>query len=292
MLNALTIDVEEYFHPQEIQDSVGTEDWESRPRRVESQVFQILELLSRRKVRATFFILGWVAEREPRCIRAIAAAGHEIACHSYSHQMVSRLRPSVFRRDTLRAVKAIADACGVSPWIYRAPSYSITRNSLWALEILLECGFTCDSSIYPISHDRYGIPGFERQAHFIQTPSGPIYEIPAATVKISNNCVMPIGGGGYLRLLPYRYTSAGIRRLNTAEQAPACIYFHPWEIDPDQPRLAPGAISRLRTYTGIKGMAAKIDRLISDFQFSTVGEVYGAPAAKPSVPSLTHSPAV
>jgi polysaccharide deacetylase family protein (PEP-CTERM system associated) len=284
MLNALTIDVEEYFHPAEIQASVGPEHWDTLPSRIEDQVLQILELLDRRRVKATFFVLGWVAEHQPRCIRTIVAAGHEIGCHSYAHQLVYHLTPTGFRRDTLRAVKAIEDACGVTPWVYRAPSYSITRRSLWALETLVECGFTHDSSIYPISHDRYGIPGFERHAHIIDTPSVPIHEIPAATVKTSSNRIMPVGGGAYLRLLPYRYTSAGIRRLNLDEEKPACIYFHPWEIDAGQPKLASGVIARLRTYSGIKGMARKLDQLITDFRFSTMGEVYGTPTLRMPMP--------
>jgi len=280
MLNALTVDVEEYFHPAEIQASVGPEQWETLPSRVENQVLQTLDLLAQNRVQATFFVLGWVAERHPRCVRAIMAAGHEIGCHSYAHQLIYRLTPAAFRRDTMRAVHAIEDACGVSPWIYRAPSYSITGESLWALETLIECGFTHDSSIYPISHDRYGIPGFERHAHVIHTPSGPIHEIPAATVRSSPSAIMPVGGGAYLRLLPYRYTSAGIRKLNRDEEKPACIYFHPWEIDPDQPRLASGTIARLRTYSGMKGMARKLNRLMSDFRFSTIGTVYGRPEAR------------
>ncbi len=275
MLNALTIDVEEYFHPAEIQTSVGPEQWSLLASRVEDQTLRVLELLAKNHVKATFFVLGWVAEHHPRCVRAIVTAGHEIACHSYSHQLVYSLTPAAFRTDTRRAVRAIEDACGASPWIYRAPSYSVTGKSLWALESLIECGFTHDSSIYPITHDRYGIPGFERHAHIIHTPSGPIHEIPAATVRISRNKIMPVGGGGYLRLLPYRYTAAGIRRLNRDEQKPACIYFHPWEIDPDQPKLASGAIARLRTYTGMRGMARKLSRLMADFQFSTMGKVYG-----------------
>ena len=289
MLNALTIDVEEYFHPAEIQASVGPEQWATLASRVEDQVLQVLELLGKNRVTATFFILGWVAERHPRCVKAIVEAGHEIGCHSYAHELVYRLTPAAFRRDTIHAVHAIEDACGVTPWIYRAPSYSITGKSLWALETLIECGFTHDSSIYPISHDRYGIPGFERHAHVIHTPSGLIHEIPAATVRISPNRVMPVGGGAYLRLLPYRYTSAGIRRLNREEEKPACIYFHPWEIDPNQPKLASGAIARLRTYSGMKGMAGKLNRLMSDFQFSTIGAVYGKPPArKPVIQTGTH----
>jgi polysaccharide deacetylase family protein (PEP-CTERM system associated) len=172
-------------------------------------------------------------------------------------------------------VAAIENACGVTPRVYRAPSYSITQESMWALEILVEEGFVSDSSIYPIAHDRYGIPGSFRHPHTIETPAGPIREFPIATVRLSKGRIAPIGGGGYLRLLPYRYTSAGIRKLNRDEQQPACIYFHPWEIDPDQPRLASGLIARLRTYTGVKGMARKLDRLLTEFQFSTLSRVYG-----------------
>ena len=275
MLNAITIDLEEYFHPTEVQRFVDFPKWSSLPSRVEQQTAQLLDLLAWANTKATFFVLGWVAERHPALIRAIANAGHEIGCHSYAHQLVYQLTPDTFRRDTQQAVDSIANAVGVRPRIYRAPSYSITRESLWALEILVECGFTHDSSIYPISHDRYGIPGSARQAHSLETPAGPITEIPIATVKLSNGNVIPIGGGGYLRLLPYRYTAAGIRRVNSIEQQPVCIYFHPWEIDPEQPRLAAGRIARARTYWGLKGMKRKLECLVSDFRFSTMTAVYG-----------------
>ena len=161
-----------------------------------------------------------------------------------------------------------------APRIYRAPSYSITRRSLWALEILIDCGFTHDSSIVPINHDRYGIPGSKRLAHVLSTPSGQIFEIPAATVELAKGKVLPIGGGGYLRLLPYRYCAAGIRRVNDRDQAPACIYFHPWELDPELFHLPMGLIGRLRTYSGLAGMQRKIERLLDDFEFSTVSEAY------------------
>jgi polysaccharide deacetylase family protein (PEP-CTERM system associated) len=142
---------------------------------------------------------------------------------------------------------------------------------MWALEVLVECGFTHDSSIYPISHDRYGIEGFPRRPHTIHTPAGAIYEVPIATVKLPNGNVAPIGGGGYLRMLPYRYTAAGIRRLNREEGVSACIYFHPWEVDPQQPRIASGAIARWRTYTGLRGTLHKLDRLTSEFEFAPLG---------------------
>jgi polysaccharide deacetylase family protein (PEP-CTERM system associated) len=273
MLNVLTVDVEEYFHPTEVQATVDQSLWTTLPSRIDDQVSKILELFDSKSTKATFFVLGWVAEHHPRTVRKIVAAGHEIACHSYAHQLVYSLTPQEFRIDTRRAVACIEDASGVTPHVYRAPSYSITKKSLWALEILVEEGFTHDSSIYPIAHDRYGMPGSERFAHVIETPAGPIRELPIATVKLSGDRVVPIGGGGYLRLLPYRYTSAGIRRVNRDENQPACIYFHPWEIDPEQPRLASSLIACLRTYTGVKGMTQKLDRLLTEFQFSTLSEI-------------------
>jgi polysaccharide deacetylase family protein (PEP-CTERM system associated) len=187
---------------------------------------------------------------------------------------VYNLSPAEFREDTERAIRTIEDACGIRPRAYRAPSYSITERSLWALEILAECRFTHDSSIYPIQHDRYGIPGFSRHARKIETPSGSLIEVPIATVQLSSRTVAPVGGGAYLRLLPYRYTAAGIRRLNQSEQRPACIYFHPWELDPEQPRLAQGRLSRLRTYGGLGAMAGKLERLLSEFKFDTLSAVH------------------
>jgi polysaccharide deacetylase family protein (PEP-CTERM system associated) len=288
MLNIISVDVEEYFHPSEVARFAPIEQWTTLPSRVEESTRRILHLFAQNQAHGTFFILGWVAERYPQLVREIAAAGHEIACHSYAHRLVYDLTPAEFAADTKRAVAAIEDACGISPRAYRAPSYSIVTRSMWALEILIQCGFTHDSSIYPISHDRYGIPGFGSHARTLRTPSGPILEVPIATVKLSRNRVAPVGGGAYLRLLPYRYSAAGIRRLNFEEQQPACIYFHPWEIDPDIPRLAQGWISQLRTYAGLGGMERKLERLLSEFQFSTLGEVHPAPA--PTASRSTVSP--
>ncbi len=273
--NVLTVDVEEYFHPSEVQASVDASQWAALPSRIDGQVARILDLFGEHGIQATFFILGWVAEHHPAVVRAIAAAGHEIACHSYAHRLVYRMTPAEFREDTRRAVAVIQDACGVTPRAYRAPSYSITRESFWALEILAECGFTRDSSIFPVAHDRYGVPGFDRHPQWLHTPSGSIEEVPVATVRLGNGRVIPVGGGGYLRLLPYRYTSAGIRHINRHDQQPACLYFHPWEIDPGQPRLALGGVARLRTYTGVKGMEKKLRRLLADFEFSSLEAVYG-----------------
>jgi polysaccharide deacetylase family protein (PEP-CTERM system associated) len=282
MRNALTIDVEEYFHPSEIQLEVSPDTWPRLPSRVEASVDATLELLNRHSVSATFFILGWVAERHPAMVRSIAGQGHEIGCHSYAHQLVYSLKPAAFRDDTRRAVAAIADACGLTPRVYRAPSYSIDNRCLWALEILVECGFDSDSSVVPVQHDRYGLPGFPRHLTVVETPSGKIREIPPGTVDVGNGTIVPIGGGGYLRLLPYRYTAAGIREVNQRESQPVCVYFHPWELDVEQPRLASGLISRLRTYNGLKGMQGKISRLIQEFDFSTMQSVYGGISGKTS----------
>ncbi len=273
MLNALSIDVEEGFQATEV--AIPPSQWPPAPPRVEPQTNHVLEILESRSVKATFFLLGWVAEHNPRVVSSILAAGHEIGCHSYSHRLVYSLTPEEFRKDTLRATEAIEAAGGVRPRLYRAPSYSITRESAWALEILAELGFTHDSSIYPISHDRYGIPGFGRHARNVETPSGTIREVPIATVDVLGSQA-PVGGGGYLRLLPYRYTAAGLRRINRRDRSPACVYFHPWELDPDQPHLAKGAISRLRTYWGLGGMTSKLHRLLSEFEFSTLSNVFPA----------------
>jgi polysaccharide deacetylase family protein (PEP-CTERM system associated) len=274
--NILTVDVEEYFHPTEVQLSISASQWKSLPSRVDGQIELILDLLKKNGVKATFFVLGWVAEHRPGMVRRIVADGHEIGCHSYWHQLVYDLTPAEFKEDTLRAVQVIEDACGIAPRLYRAPSYSITKKSMWALDVLVECGFTHDSSIYPIAHDRYGITGFERHAHVLQTPSGPIQEVPIATVKLGKDRVAPVGGGAYLRLLPYCYTAAGVRRLNQQERKPACVYFHPWEIDPGQPTLTTGWIARMRTYYGLGGMERKLERLLSDFRFSPLSAVVPA----------------
>jgi polysaccharide deacetylase family protein (PEP-CTERM system associated) len=277
MLNVLSVDLEDYFHPTEVQQTVGPDEWISMPSRVEYSTQIVLDLLDKRDVKATFFVLGWVARHRPGLIREIASRGHEIGCHSYRHELVYALTPEEFEGDTRAAVQAIEDACGVTPRAYRAPSYSITARSMWALEVLASCGFTHDSSIFPISHDRYGIPGFDRHAKVISTAAGPILEVPVATVQLSRTTVAPVGGGAYLRLFPYRYTAAGIRQINSVERQPACIYFHPWELDPESPRVTSGLVSRMRTYTGLATVAPKIERLIEEFEFSTLSTVYPMP---------------
>lgn len=281
MLNIFSVDVEDYFHPSEL--AGGVKGWNSFSHRVQIGTEFLLESLASHRVRGTFFVLGWIAWRHPKLVKRIADAGHEIGCHSYHHHLVYNLSPAAFERDTLTAVHAIEDASGVSPKVYRAPSYSITQKSLWALEKLIGCGFTHDSSIYPIVHDRYGIPGFSRHAGVVNTPSGRIIEVPVATVQLGRNHVAPVGGGAYLRLFPYCYTAAGIRRINRLEKQPACMYFHPWEMDPAQPRLSANAISRLRTYAGLDTMRPKMKRLLTDFRFDTMTAIYPLTAQLPEI---------
>jgi polysaccharide deacetylase family protein (PEP-CTERM system associated) len=279
VINVLSVDVEECFHATEVSGSGnGLPD---APSSVEAQTERVLDLFARHRVSATFFMLGLVAEKHPRLVREITKQGHEIGCHSYAHSLVYDLTPHEFRQDTKRAVRCIEDACGLTPLVYRAPSYSITTKSLWALEILAELGFTHDSSIYPIRHDRYGIPGFGRHARRYETSSGGIYEVPIATAQISSNRLVPVGGGGYLRLLPYCYTAAGVRRINESEGQPACVYFHPWELDPEQPRLTSGLVSTIRTYRGLRSMAGKLERLLSDFAFGSLTAVH--PVEQPTL---------
>jgi polysaccharide deacetylase family protein (PEP-CTERM system associated) len=276
--NILSVDVEECFHATEV--SGAGNGWPEAPSSVESQTERVLELFARHQVSATFFMLGLVAEKHPRLVREIVKQGHEIGCHSYAHSLVYDLTPHEFRQDTKRAVGSIEDACGLTPRVYRAPSYSITEKSLWALEILVELGFTHDSSIYPIHHDRYGIPGFGRHAQRYETPAGAICEVPIATAQLSSKRLVPVGGGGYLRLLPYCYTAAGVRRINQEGQ-PACVYFHPWELDPDQPRFTSSLISTLRTYRGLRSMTGKLERLLSDFAFGPLTVVH--PVEEPAL---------
>jgi polysaccharide deacetylase family protein (PEP-CTERM system associated) len=275
MTNAFSVDLEDYFHPTEV--SADATDWPKYAARIAIGTNFLLDLLAEHQTRATFFILGWVADNQPALVRRIAEAGHEIGCHSYHHKLVYSLTPAEFRKDTRQAMHAIEDVCGLRPRLYRAPSYSIVSDSFWALEILAELGFTHDSSIYPIVHDRYGIPGFGRHAQTIQTPAGPILEVPIATARLWGKQVAPVGGGAYLRLFPYRYAAAGIRQINRLEQEPACIYVHPWELDPAQPRLTSGFVSRIRTYGGLGTMPSKLKQMFREFKFSSLGHVHQFP---------------
>lgn len=272
MLNAMTVDVEDYFHVSAFADIVDPEKWASYESRVCRNTDRLLGLFDRANVRATFFVLGCVAEQFPELIRRIRGAGHELASHSFDHGLVYDKTAETFRADLRRARHAIADATGVAVTGYRAPSYSLVTKSLWAFDVLIEEGYTFDSSIYPIRHDRYGIPTWPRHPHRVERDAGSLWELPGSTVRyLGTN--LPMGGGGYFRLLPYRWTSAGIMRLNEIEQRPAIFYLHPWEIDDEQPRLPASLLSRVRHYTNLDRTEARLKRLLGDFQFGTVGEV-------------------
>lgn len=277
MDNALTIDVEDYFQVTAFEKYIRREDWDSYPCRVEDNTKRIMEMLDRYSVKATFFVLGWVAERYPALVRTIQGNGHEIACHGYGHNLVYMIGPERFREDVRRAKAVLEDICGEKVPGYRAPSYSITRQSLWAFDILIEEGFSYDSSIFPVRHDTYGIPGAERFPHFIHRPSGKIFEFPLSTREINlpgKAYRLPVAGGGYLRLFPLWVIKSSIEHINRAEGQPAVLYFHPWEIDPGQPRIkGAGLRSRLRHYSNLHKTMDKADHLISAFRFAPMGKV-------------------
>ena len=276
MLNALTIDVEDYFHVAAFERYVKTEDWPLYPLRVVDNTLGILDMLDEFSVKATFFILGWVAGRCPSLVREIQARGHCIACHGYGHKLIYRIGPEGFRRDLKKAKMLLEDICGVEVDGYRAPSYSITGSSLWALDILIEEGFTYDSSIFPIVHDIYGIPGADRFPHEITRPSGSIREFPMSTLQLGLPRMryrLPIAGGGYLRLLPAGLICKAMEYVNKHERQPVVLYFHPWEIDPGQPRIKAGMKSRFRHYINLERTSGKIRCLLSNLRFAPMHTV-------------------
>lgn len=279
IVNAMSVDVEDYFQVSAFDRVVSRAGWDGFESRVVPNTERILELFEREGVRATFFVLGWVAERFPRLVREIAAAGHEIASHGYHHQLLYTLTPAQFRED-VRASKALLEqASGSAVLGFRAPSYSIIESSLWALDILIEEGYAYDASIFPIHHDRYGIPNAERHAHVLRRKSGTLIEMPASTTRVGS-VNLPIAGGGYFRLLPYAWTRWGISRVNRRERKPVVFYFHPWEIDPDQPRFAVGAASRFRHYTGLGRTPERLRRLLREFRFTSVAGVLNIQATQ------------
>ncbi len=282
MLNALTVDVEDYFHVQAFAGVIRPSEWHRYPSRVESNTLRLLEMLARRGVRATFFVLGWVAQQCPALIRRISTAGHRIGCHGYDHQAIYHGGEMHFRQDVRRAKEVLQDVVGVAVKSYRAPSYSITAKTLWALEILGEEGFEYDSSIFPVFHDNYGIPDAPRFPHLKALEGGRgIAEFPPSTLRFFG-VNLPVAGGGYLRLLPYSFTAWAIRRINDREQQPAMVYLHPWEIDPEQPRIAAPWRSRFRHYQNLSSTAAKVDRLMEDFCWAPMEQVLSQALARPN----------
>jgi polysaccharide deacetylase family protein (PEP-CTERM system associated) len=273
LLNAFSIDVEDYFQVAALARAVAPETWEARESRVERNTDTLLGLLAARGVRGTFFVLGWIAERHPQLVKRIAAAGHEIASHGFSHQLIYRQSPSEFTAETAHSKRLLEDLTGTAILGYRAASFSITRQSLWALDVLIDLGFQYDSSVFPIRHDRYGIPGAALEPGKITAPSGrTIAEFPMSTASFCGVRV-PVSGGGYFRLLPYWLTRAGLRQINEARQLPFTFYLHPWEVDPDQPRVPVSWLSRFRHYTNLHRCETRLRRLLGDFTFGTMREV-------------------
>ncbi|HVY05090.1 MAG TPA: XrtA system polysaccharide deacetylase [Burkholderiales bacterium] len=267
--NALTVDVEDYFHVAALAASIHPDSWDSRESRVVRNTRVLLELFREFDVQATFFVLGWVAERERQLIRDIAGAGHEVACHGYSHQLVYKQSPAEFREETIRSKKLLEDITGSAVLGYRAASYSIVRESLWATDILAELGFAYDSSIFPVHHDRYGIPDAERKPNRMTTPTGQsIVEWPLATAGVMG-FRLPVAGGGYFRLLPYRLIQWGLASINSKERQPFIFYLHPWEIDPGQPRVSASRLSTFRHYTNLDKCEGRLRQLLQDFDFGT-----------------------
>ena len=286
--NYLTIDVEDYFHVSAFEKISPPETWAGRECRVESNTDLILSLLDEHGVKATFFILGWVAERYPQLTKKIAEQGHEIACHGYLHQRLSLQKREEYREDIRKAKGILEDQIGAAVFGYRAPSYSITRETSWAFEELIAAGFKYDSSIFPMKHDFYGIPDWPRfSGYAVKTEQGwessatvasgqsSIYELPITTLRLGNKN-LPIAGGGYFRLLPYAATRWGLNRINRQEQQPFVFYLHPWEFDPQQPRMAgASAKSRFRHYLNLGRTEGRFRRLLSDFRFGPIREGLG-----------------
>lgn len=267
IIDGLSVDVEDYFQVEAFARWVPRSQWPDFPSRVRQNTERVLRLLERNRCQATFFVLGWVAEREPSLVRDIAQSGHEVACHSYLHHPVHTLTPAEFREDVKRARGAIEDAAGVAVAGFRAPTFSITRGSLWGLEILAELGFTYDSSIFPVRHDLYGIPGAPRGLHERQLATGrSIWELPPSTIRVAGQN-LPVAGGGYLRLLPISFTRWAMRQIHARDRRPVIVYFHPWELDPEQPRLEAGWKSRLRHYTGLSRMESRLDEILAQGRF-------------------------
>ncbi len=269
--NAFTCDVEDYFQVSALAPHFPREQWDSVPCRVERNVDRILELLDGHGARGTFFTLGWLAERYPSLVRRIAVAGHEVASHGYAHQRASELTPEAFRADIRLAKVILEDITGSPVTGYRAPSFSIGEANLWAHDCIAEVGYRYSSSVYPVRHDHYGIPDAPRFPW--RLPNG-LVEVPISTVHVLGRN-WPAGGGGFFRLLPYALSRWQIARVNAADRRPAIFYFHPWEIDPEQPRVtAATAKTRFRHYINLQHTEARLDRLLSDFSWGRADEVF------------------
>ena len=278
MLNALSVDIEDWFQVGAFEKTIRREDWDDLPCRVEANTDAVLALFAEADVKATFFTLGWVASRYPALIRRIADAGHEVASHGWGHDRVFTMTSEQFANDLMRTRRTLEDAGGVMVTGYRAPSFSIDKRTPWAHQVLADQGYTYSSSVAPVVHDHYGWPEAPRFA-FRPVAGSDLIELPVTTAKFAGQ-TLAAGGGGFFRLLPYGFSRWAIKQVNAAGQ-PGIFYFHPWEIDPDQPRV-PGAPirSKVRHYTNLDGMAAKLTRMMGAFEWGRVDEVAARAAAQ------------
>ena len=271
--NAMSVDVEDYFQVSAFAPHIRREDWDSLPCRVERNVDAILGLLDEADTRATFFTLGWIAERYPQVVRRIVDGGHELASHGYGHQRVSDLTPAAFRDDITHAKRLLEDLGGVAIRGYRAPSFSINQHNWWAVEELENAGYVYSSSIYPVKHDHYGMPDAPRFPHRPNGEAG-ILELPPTTLPLMGRN-LPAAGGGWFRLLPYEVSRWMLRRVNTQDQAPCMFYFHPWELDAGQPRQhGISAKTRFRHYVNLQRMPGRLRQLLNDFEWDRVDRVF------------------
>jgi polysaccharide deacetylase family protein (PEP-CTERM system associated) len=276
MKNAMSIDVEDYFQVSAFAPHIRREDWDSLPCRVERNVDLILGLLDEAGAKATFFTLGWIAERYPQVVRRLVENGHELASHGYGHQRASELTPVQFRDDIVRAKRVLEDIGGVAVRGYRAPSFSINRANWWAVGELENAGYVYSSSIYPVKHDHYGMPDAPRFPHRPNGEAG-ILELPPTTVPLMGRN-LPAAGGGWFRLLPYSASRWMLRRVNDGDRAPCMFYFHPWEVDPGQPRQSGiSAKTRFRHYVNLRRMPGRLRRLLNDFEWDRVDRVFLTP---------------
>ena len=272
-INALTIDVEDYFQVSAFESEIDRTTWDKYECRVVSNTHQILRLLQERGIKATFFVLGWVADRFPDLVRDIHSDGHEVASHGYWHRLVYQQTPDEFREDLVRSRDVLEEIVGEPVVSYRAPSFSITKQSLWAIQILAEERFQIDSSIYPVYHDRYGIPGANPRVHAIKTEAGDVCEFPVAIHELGP-LSLPVSGGGYFRLYPLRWSIHCLSRINRRKQQPFVFYIHPWELDPDQPRLPiRSRTARFRHYVNLGTTGRKFGALLDHFKFAPLREV-------------------
>ena len=276
--NALTIDVEDYFQVSAFAPYIRRSDWDARECRVERNVGRILELLSQQDIKATFFTLGWLADRYPQLVRAIVAGGHELASHGYGHERASDLSRDAFTQDVTRAKKLLEDLSGQPVLGYRAPSFSIGTANLWAFDVLAATGHEYSSSVYPIKHDHYGMPDSPRFAYRL---ANGMLEVPVTTLRVMNRN-LPSSGGGYFRLLPYAVSRWMLRKVNREDRESAVFYFHPWEIDPGQPRIAGiDAKTRFRHYVNIGRTEGRLQSLLQDFRWGRMDQIFLTRAPAP-----------